>query len=230
MLEFWVIYLDLIIKMAVQLAPNVHYLKFTTKQCAGQRKSRTSWVGPPPERGSEVFVTKLPRNVFEDVLYPLFSQVGFIFELRLMMDFSGSNRGFAFVKYANHYQALAAVTYLNNYEIQGRHIAVFISVDNCRLYMRNLPKVTKMEFLEELKSKVNGVTSLVTYKFTGDLKKMFAVVEFEDHHAAAMARRALVPGSVKLFGEIVQVEWADCRSRYGDKQVSQFSVWTQIRW
>lgn len=28
------------------------------------------WEGPPPERGSEIFVGKLPRDLFEDELVP----------------------------------------------------------------------------------------------------------------------------------------------------------------
>lgn len=34
-----------------------------------------SWDGPPPERGSEIFVGKLPRDLFEDELVPLCEKV-----------------------------------------------------------------------------------------------------------------------------------------------------------
>lgn len=33
------------------------------------------WNGPPPERGSEIFVGKLPRDLFEDELVPLCEKV-----------------------------------------------------------------------------------------------------------------------------------------------------------
>lgn len=33
------------------------------------------WDGPPPERGSEIFVGKLPRDLFEDELVPLCEKV-----------------------------------------------------------------------------------------------------------------------------------------------------------
>merc|ERR1719351_68559 len=63
----------------------------------GQRK----YGGPPPNwddratpRGAEVFVGKIPRDVFEDELVPVFERVGRIYELRLMMDFDGKNRGY----------------------------------------------------------------------------------------------------------------------------------------
>ena len=51
-----------------------------------------------------------------------------------MMDFSGNNRGFAFVKYFNQNEAKRALKELNNHEIRkGRLLGVCKSVDNCRL-------------------------------------------------------------------------------------------------
>lgn len=62
--------------------------------CAG-------WEGPPPPRGCEVFVGKIPRDMYEDELVPLFEKAGTMYEFRLMMEFSGENRGYAFVMYTN---------------------------------------------------------------------------------------------------------------------------------
>lgn len=59
------------------------------------------WEGPPPPRGCEVFVGKIPRDMYEDELVPLFERAGRIYEFRLMMEFSGENRGYAFVMYTN---------------------------------------------------------------------------------------------------------------------------------
>ncbi|KAL8187068.1 UNVERIFIED_CONTAM: hypothetical protein K2H54_031720 [Gekko kuhli] len=42
----------------------------------GQRKyggPPPGWDGPPPERGCEIFIGKLPRDLFEDELIPLCS-------------------------------------------------------------------------------------------------------------------------------------------------------------
>ena len=99
-----------------------------------------NWKGPPPPRGSEIFVGKIPRNCFEDELVPVFEKVGQIYEMRLMMDFSGSNRGFGFVMYLSPKIAKLAIEKLNNYEIRsGRRIGVVISVNNCRLCIGNIP-------------------------------------------------------------------------------------------
>lgn len=59
------------------------------------------WEGLAPPRGCEVFVGKIPRDMYEDELVPLFERAGRIYEFRLMMEFSGENRGYAFIMYTN---------------------------------------------------------------------------------------------------------------------------------
>jgi hypothetical protein len=112
-------------------------------QINGQRRyggPPPKWKGPPPPKGSEIFIGKIPRNCFEDELVPVFETVGKIYELRLMMDFSGSNRGFGFVMYSSPEIADLAVNKLNGYEIRGGwRIGVLKSVNNCRLYIWGLP-------------------------------------------------------------------------------------------
>ena len=65
----------------------------------------------------KVFVGKIPRDVYEDELVPLFSRHGRIYEMRLMMDFNGNNRGYAFVVFSTKKEAQNAVRMLNNYEV-----------------------------------------------------------------------------------------------------------------
>jgi len=105
---------------------------YTIKQENGQRK----YGGPPPGwndripgKGCEIFVGKLPRDLYEDELVPVLEKCGQIYELRLMMDFSGNNRGFAFVKYFNQEQAKRALKDLNNHEIKRK---VAGSLQKCR--------------------------------------------------------------------------------------------------
>ena len=59
------------------------------------------WQGAPPSRGCEVYVTRIPRDCFEPELLPVFTQVGNIYEHRLMMEPNGLNRGYAYVKFTN---------------------------------------------------------------------------------------------------------------------------------
>ena len=189
---------------------------YTMIQENGQRKyggPPPGWQGVPPPRGCEVFVGKIPRDCYEDELVPVFENVGKIYELRLMMDFSGSNRGYCFVMYTNREDAKKAVKHLNNYQIRkGRYPGVCLSIDNCRLFVGGIPKnKTKEEILNEMKKVTEGVVDVIVYPSATDKSKNrgFAFVEYESHRAAAMARRKLIPGRIELWGHTIAVDWAE---------------------
>uniref|UniRef100_A0A4W3IJN3 RNA-binding protein 47 n=1 Tax=Callorhinchus milii TaxID=7868 RepID=A0A4W3IJN3_CALMI len=182
----------------------------------GQRKyggPPPGWEGHPPPRGCEVFVGKIPRDVYEDELVPVFESVGRIYEMRLMMDFDGKNRGYAFVMFTAKHEAKRAVRELNNYEIRpGRLLGVCSSVDNCRLFIGGIPKMKKREeILEEISKVTEGVLDVIVYASAADKMKNrgFAFVEYESHRAAAMARRKLMPGRIQLWGHQIAVDWAE---------------------
>ncbi|KAJ8281309.1 hypothetical protein GJAV_G00066050 [Gymnothorax javanicus] len=181
----------------------------------GQRKygPPPGWDGPAPPRGCEIFVGKIPRDVYEDELVPVFETVGRIYEMRLMMDFDGKNRGYAFVMYTQKHEAKHAVRDLNNYEVRpGRLLGVCCSVDNCRLFIGGIPKTKKREeILEEVSKVTEGVLDVIVYASAADKMKNrgFAFVEYESHRAAAMARRKLMPGRIQLWGHQIAVDWAE---------------------
>ncbi|KAG7458720.1 hypothetical protein MATL_G00223600 [Megalops atlanticus] len=181
----------------------------------GQRKygPPPGWEGPAPPRGCEIFVGKIPRDVYEDELVPVFESVGRIYEMRLMMDFDGKNRGYAFVMYTQKHEAKRAVRELNNYEVRpGRLLGVCSSVDNCRLFIGGIPKTKKREeILEEVSKVTEGVLDVIVYASAADKMKNrgFAFVEYESHRAAAMARRKLMPGRIQLWGHQIAVDWAE---------------------
>ncbi|XP_023946616.2 probable RNA-binding protein 46 isoform X2 [Bicyclus anynana] len=193
----------------------------------GQRRTGPppDWTGPPPQKGCEVFIGKLPRDIFEDELFNLFSTVGKIYEMRLMMDFSGSNRGYAFVTYAMRDQAAAAVKQLNGYEIKPqRYIGVVKSVDNSRLFIGKIPKnKTKEDLLEELSKYVKDIVNVIMYRhsFDRNLNRGFAFVEFKSHKAAALARRELVPGCTKLWDQEISVDWAEPEPEIDDEKMKK---------
>ena len=58
----------------------------------------------------KVFCGKIPKDVFEDELIPLFEKCGAIWDLRLMMDpMTGFNRGYSFITYCDRVGANEAV-------------------------------------------------------------------------------------------------------------------------
>ncbi|KAM9466138.1 synaptotagmin binding, cytoplasmic RNA interacting protein, like isoform 2-T2 [Clarias gariepinus] len=192
---------------------------YTLDVTTGQRK----YGGPPPESthsgaqptvGTEIFVGKIPRDLFEDELVPLFEKAGPIWDLRLMMDpLSGLNRGYAFVTFCTKEAAQDAVKLCNNSEIRpGKHIGVCISVANNRLFVGSIPKSkTKEQIVEEFAKVTEGLNDVILYHQPDDKKKNrgFCFLEYEDHKTAAQARRRLMSGKVKVWGNVVTVEWAD---------------------
>uniref|UniRef100_A0A8D3DCB8 Synaptotagmin binding cytoplasmic RNA interacting protein n=1 Tax=Scophthalmus maximus TaxID=52904 RepID=A0A8D3DCB8_SCOMX len=192
---------------------------YTLDVTTGQRK----YGGPPPVSahsgaqptiGTEIFVGKIPRDLFEDELVPLFEKAGPIWDLRLMMDpLSGLNRGYAFVTFCTKEAAQQAVKLCNNNEIRpGKHIGVCISVANNRLFVGSIPKSkTKEQIVEEFAKVTEGLNDVILYHQPDDKKKNrgFCFLEYEDHKTAAQARRRLMSGKVKVWGNVVTVEWAD---------------------
>lgn len=196
----------------------------------GQRKyggPPPFWEGPVPPRGCEVFVGKIPRDCYEDELVPVFEKIGKLYELRLMMDFSGTNRGYCFTTYSSRCDALRCVRDLNNYEIRkGRFLGVCLSVDNCRLFVGGIPKnKQKDEILQEMQKVTEGVVDVIVYPSAQDKTKNrgFAFVEYESHRAAAMARRKLIPGRIQLWGHQIAVDWAEPEQEVDEEVMSKVS-------
>ncbi|NXQ88317.1 A1CF factor, partial [Nyctibius grandis] len=197
----------------------------------GQRKyggPPPGWDGPPPERGCEIFIGKLPRDLFEDELIPLCEKVRLYDEMRMMMDFNGNNRGYAFVTFSNKQEAKNAIKQLNNYEIRnGRLLGVCASVDNCRLFVGGIPKTKKREeILAEMKKVTDGVVDVIVYPSAADKTKNrgFAFVEYESHRAAAMARRKLLPGRIQLWGHPIAVDWAEPEVEVDEDTMSSVKI------
>lgn len=95
---------------------------YPLRQENGQRKygPPPNWdpAMPEPDRGCEIFIGKIPRDCFEDEIVPLFERVGPLYEFRLMMEYSGYNRGYGFAMFIHRDDAKRAVAELNNYEIR----------------------------------------------------------------------------------------------------------------
>ena len=179
------------------------------------------WSGSAPERGTEIYCYRIPRDCFEDELVPLFSSVGPLYELRLMIEFSGANRSYCYVRYCNTKNARTAIEKLNNYQIRpGYPLAVTRSVDNRKLCVKTIPPlhadINEAAVTKELANLVSGVTGV---KF---IARRWLQVEFESHRMAALARRQLVPGNLTMFGrvEIKQVDWADPEAEDLEQQQS----------
>ncbi|MBK9328565.1 MAG: RNA-binding protein [Sphingobacteriales bacterium] len=72
-----------------------------------------------------IFVANIERKVTDEQLQELFSQHGEIASLKLIKDRdTGVSKGYAFVEMPNDDEAQKAIDALNEYELEGRALAV----------------------------------------------------------------------------------------------------------
>uniref|UniRef100_A0A3Q3EK10 DND microRNA-mediated repression inhibitor 1 n=1 Tax=Kryptolebias marmoratus TaxID=37003 RepID=A0A3Q3EK10_KRYMA len=191
-----------------------HWLKTTnTKliQVNGQRKyggPPDAWDGPIPEARCEVFISHIPRDTYEDVLIPLFSSVGPLWEFRLMMNFSGQNRGFAYAKYGTAALATEAIRVLHGFILEpGCYLSVRRSTEKRHLCIGHLPAATRQEDLLQVMRMLAEGVERVSLKAEPGIKGVSAIVAFTSHHAASMAKKVLVEEFKKSFSLDVSIKW-----------------------
>lgn len=183
---------------------------FSVEQRNGQRISNLAGCKLASRR-NEVFVGKLPRDLFEDELLPFMQQAGTVQQIRLMMDFSGTNRGFGFVTYAELSEALRALRKLNKRTLRPDQPPVVIlrSFDNKKLHFGNLPpRCTRSQLLSDLRRILDDVVDAELPEVEPGADKRHALVTFKTHDAATQARRVLIPGSAKIFDRQIEIDWA----------------------
>ncbi|KAJ8959522.1 hypothetical protein NQ314_006259 [Rhamnusium bicolor] len=205
---------------------------YTLDVTTGQRKyggPPPGWEGPSPGSGCEVFCGKIPKDMYEDELIPLFEVCGTIWDLRLMMDpMTGTNRGYAFVTFTTRDAAQLAVQKLNDYEIRkGKKIGVTISYNNHRLFVGYIPKNRdRDDLLEEFSKHAPGLMEVIIYSSPDDKKKNrgFCFLEYESHKAASLAKRRLGTGRIKVWGCDIIVDWADPQEEPDEQTMSKVKV------
>ncbi|NWR67643.1 DND1 protein, partial [Bucorvus abyssinicus] len=181
-------------------------------QINGQRRyggPPPGWVGDPPPAGTEVFIGKLPQDVYENVLIPLFQSVGKLYEFRLMMTFSGLNRGFAYAKYSSRRGAKDAIAAFHNFEVRkGYAIVVCKSTEKCELCVDGLAaSVSRRELEAVLRQVTEGVLSVTLHASPCQKRAQLAVLKYSSHQAAAVAKKTLMEGNVRLGGVEIRVDW-----------------------
>ncbi len=205
--------------------------KYPLVQESGHRRygPPPGWEGPPPPKGCEVFVGKIPRDMFEDELVPVMERAGRLYEMRLMVDQAAGNRGYGFVQYCSLPEAQTALRLLKDVEVRPkRYLGVSRSVDNNRLFVGGIPKTrSREEVLEEMRRVTEGVVKVILYPCVNDRSKNrgYAFVEYTSHKAAAMARRKLFSGRLLLWGAAeVKVDWAEPEHTVDSDTMAKVSV------
>ncbi|XP_071614947.1 dead end protein homolog 1 isoform X3 [Heliangelus exortis] len=172
-------------------------------QINGQRKyggPPPGWEGDPPPSGTEVFIGKLPQDLYENVLIPLFQRVGRLYEFRLMLTFSGLNRGFAYARYSDQRGARRAIAAFHNFQLQqGCSIVVCKSTEKRELSLEGLGGwVSPGELEARLRELTQGVLSVTLHASPRQPRGQLAVLKYSSHRAAALAKKTLMEGEGEL--------------------------------
>ncbi|XP_022082084.1 heterogeneous nuclear ribonucleoprotein Q-like [Acanthaster planci] len=194
----------------------------------GQRKyggPPPNWEGDAPGAGCEVFIGKIPKDTFEDVLVPLIEKCGRIYDFRLMMDpMSGLNRGYAFATFCTQEGAKECVKQLDGGSLGT---SCNISIPKRRLFVGSVPKnKTKQEIKEEFEKVTAGLVDVIIYHGEDKTKNRgFAFLEYDSHRSASLARRQLMSGKVRVWNNLtVTVDWADPVSEPDEETMSKVKV------
>ncbi|CAN8189819.1 unnamed protein product [Coccothraustes coccothraustes] len=183
-------------------------------QINGQRRyggPPPGWVGGPPPAGTEVYIARLPQDIYENTLIPLFGSAGRLYEFRLMMTFSGLNRGFAYARYASRQDARSAIATFHRFQLrQGCAIVVCWSTQKRELLVSGLGASASQRELEAVLQRVTeGVCSVTLHASPSQKQAKLAVLKYRSHEAAALAKKALMEGNLRLGVAKMRVDWLD---------------------
>ncbi|NXR44317.1 DND1 protein, partial [Hippolais icterina] len=173
------------------------------------------WEGGPPPAGTEVYIARLPQDVYENTLIPLFESVGKLYEFRLMMTFSGFNRGFAYARYASLQDARRAIATFHRFQLrEGCTIVVCWSTQKHELVLNGLPAWMSQQELEaRLQMVTEGIRRVTLHASPCQRQAKLAVLKYRSHKAAAMAKKTLMEGNLRFGKEGLKVDWLDPQLR-----------------
>lgn len=175
----------------------------------------------------EVFVGGLDKDATEDNLRKVFSEVGEVTEVRLMMNpQTKKNKGFAFLRFKTVEQARRAVTELKHPVINGKQCGVTPSQDSDTLFLGNICKTWTKEALKE-KLKHYGVHNVEDLTLVEDsnnegMNRGFAFLEFSSRSDAMDSFKRLQKRDI-VFGvdRPAKVSFADSFIDPGDEIMAQ---------
>ncbi|KAG6395147.1 hypothetical protein SASPL_145786 [Salvia splendens] len=175
----------------------------------------------------EIFVGGLDKDATEADLRKVFSEVGEVTEVRLMMNpQTKRNKGFAFLRFATVEQARRACASLKNPVVCGKQCGVTPSQDSDTLFLGNICRTWTKEALKE-KLKYYGLESVEDLTLVEDsnsvgMNRGFAFLEFSSRSDAMDAYKRLQKRDV-AFGvdRAAKVSFADSFIDPGDEIMAQ---------
>lgn len=189
--------------------------KYEIRQMNGCRTNKAlNWVGPEPPNSCELFVKNIPRTFKGEDLWPLFERYGRIYIIRVLMDYTDFNRGFAYVKFSRESEAALCMELMNHYFVfSGYRLNIHRSIDKNRLFANQLPRKVS---IEEIKAKFKEIfPELLSIEVPksdresdGSQHRGFALLDFNSHQEAMCAKKLVYSGILEIWETPIKINWA----------------------
>ncbi|CAG9816406.1 unnamed protein product [Phaedon cochleariae] len=163
-----------------------------------------------PKRGTEIYLRKIPTDALLQEILDFAIQAGDVYQIRLLMEFSGYNRGYCFVSYFDVQSSRKATLTLNGSRIRDSQVIVKLSFDNNRLELQNVPRgVTPQQVYQDVVKIVGkGLKDVVFCRQSEEnTKGIKCLLRYDTHRNALEARKHIFP-TFRLYEKSIKVDWA----------------------
>lgn len=161
----------------------------------------------PPNKTLEIFIKNIPKDMSKQELFTNFERFGEIYQFRLLIDYDGLNRGFAYLIYFVEKSALECLDCMGYFIIKpGVILDVEKSEERSNLLALGIPSQLSDEIIvcgfQQLFVNINNV--LVQRRGN----ETVAILSFPNHAAALNAKRWSGVGSINLWNRQIKILWA----------------------
>lgn len=188
--------------------------------------------------------------MYEDNLIPLFETVGIVLQFRLMMNYSGRNRGFGYIIYLDQNDGHRAILNLDNILVSSWcRLQLCISRNLRRLWLDNVcdeldvnaviglildkvdPVEVRMSWLQcgfrncnnsirRRKKRISNVFIIFQISVCRRYNRLRFLLDFETHRDAALSRKQLLR-EVWDFGPSARANWDTVRDTFSRGWINQ---------
>lgn len=182
---------------------------------------------------TNIYVKNIDRQVTEDQFRQLFEKYGTVVSLSLPLDDENLSRGFGFVNYETHEQAVAAVNALHDSELNGKRLYVcrtqkkyereeelrqtyetgrnqyIAKYASTNLYIKNLDQAVDQDVLYKEFSSFGHITSAKVMTDDNGVSKGFGFVCYSNSDEAQQAING--KNDTELMGQTISVSLAKRR-------------------
>lgn len=210
--------------MFISLIVTCNMLEFACEDYPLVCRSGERIIGPPvlmaksmgnrPQAPCEIYVWDLPHFCSDKAIFEMFSRCGYIYEIRIIFDRFGWNRGIAFVTFVSPKSAKDAVRLFHGKNLFPDRPAIGARFSlGPQLLICGIPSDdSEAAITIFLRNKLKGFKNMLLPPkryFGGKPENVGHVfVNFDDYNNASEARSKLYDGTIVLWDRTALIEWA----------------------